>query len=222
MDELIEILNIIGNVKVEINCTSSEAKVKITNEGDIDTKMLNMIDVKGLAADEAKDKLTELGFTNIKSNTSDGSGILFSDLYQVINQNIEPNTEIISNTEIVLTCKSKSEIETEEKAKAAAQAIPAQITTQESTPKDQYDSTDYKIDAKYAFEEDIEDQCPFGVKFHWILGNIAQRYEGNGEWFFKVEVTITNAFGAEYDTIAEGRVDVTNGCNVTYSYIYPR
>lgn len=208
------------NVKVELECTNAEVKVTITNEGDIDTKMLNMIEVKGLTLDDANKKLKDLGFTNVKSNSADGSNIFFDSSWQVVNQSVEPNTEIVSNTEIVLTCRKKSEIEKEEKEKAAAQAVTAPAPTEQAKTTDPYEGYTYKDGARDAFEEEIKAQCPFGVKFHWIVGNIAERYEGNGEWFFKVKVTIKNAFGTKYDTTAEGRVDVTNGFNVTYSHIY--
>ena len=62
---------------------------------------------------------------------------------------------------------------------------------------------------KKAFEEYGESQYPFGFKCHWIKDLINIEQAGN-TWYFKVGVTITNAYGAEYDTVAEGMVTGTD------------
>lgn len=61
--------------------------------------------------------------------------------------------------------------------------------------------------AKKAFEEYGKKKYPYGFKCHWIVNNIAQEQSENGKsWFFKVGVTIENAYGNKYDAIAEGTV----------------
>lgn len=64
--------------------------------------------------------------------------------------------------------------------------------------------------AQKAFEEYGEAEYPFGFECHWILDlRNAEQYT-DGSWYFKVGVTITNTYGAEYDTVAEGTVNGTD------------
>lgn len=63
--------------------------------------------------------------------------------------------------------------------------------------------------AKKAFEEYGESQYPFGFECHWIKDLINIEQAGN-TWYFKVGVTITNVYGTEYDTVAEGMVTGTD------------
>ncbi len=61
--------------------------------------------------------------------------------------------------------------------------------------------------AKKAFEKYGESQYRYGFKCHWILNNIASEQSEDGKtWYFKVGVTIENAYGNKYDAIAEGKV----------------
>jgi len=61
--------------------------------------------------------------------------------------------------------------------------------------------------AKKAFEQYGKKQYRYGFKCHWILDFIAKEQSADGTlWYFKVGVTIENAYGNKYDAIAEGRV----------------
>lgn len=61
--------------------------------------------------------------------------------------------------------------------------------------------------AKKAFEEYGKSQYKYGFKCHWILNLIASEQSEDGKtWYFKVGVTIENAYGNKYDAIAEGIV----------------
>lgn len=64
--------------------------------------------------------------------------------------------------------------------------------------------------AQQAFEKYGKANYPFGFKCHWWVGLIAEEQRSDGSWYFKVEVTITNAFGADYKTVAEGIVSGTD------------
>ncbi len=201
------------NIKVTIDCTSSKVDAKITNLADIEAKKVKMVDVKGLTLDKAKEKIKGAGFENIKEETDDGSSIWVDSNWTVREQSVAPNEEVMSNTEIVLKCY-KPETKTETSTTTTTP------TYSSDEKKDPYDDTDHKYDAREAFEKAIEDECPWGVKFHWIVGLIASRYEGNGEYFFKVKVTIKNAYGTKRETTAEGRVNAAQGNKVTYTHIY--
>ena len=61
--------------------------------------------------------------------------------------------------------------------------------------------------AKKAFEEYGKNKYRYGFKCHWILDLISREQSEDGKtWYFKVGVTIENAYGNKYDAIAEGIV----------------
>ena len=59
-------------------------------------------------------------------------------------------------------------------------------------------------DARRNFETYGEILYPYGFKCHWILNLIAEEPQGDGTYFIKVGVTITNAFGQKREAIAQG------------------
>lgn len=201
-------------IKLEINCTSS--KINVT--GGISGEEFTMIDVKGLDAETAKNKLNEIGFINVKVNGDDGNNMVFEDnsKWEIISQSAEAGTQVDKNTEIVLICHKK-----EEKPVSTSENT---TTTKEQTQKETKTETSQKTfsmdDAEDVFCTEIRDSCPYGVKIHSVDGWLAKTDEGNGIYFFKVKVTITNAFKAKYDAVAEGRIDAANGYNITYFNIY--
>ncbi len=99
-------------------------------------------------------------------------------------------------------------------------ANPSIENTTVETNVDDYSNANYRDDAEDSFLAEIRSNCPYGVKIHTITGWLAKTYEGEGIWFFKVNITETNAFGSETDKVAEGRVDAKNGNNITYFKIY--
>lgn len=72
-------------------------------------------------------------------------------------------------------------------------------------PEDDYSDSAHRSQAKQAFQNYGDYICPYGIEYHWFHSNVSE-YEGNGIWHFKVEVTITNQYGATRDAVAEGRV----------------
>lgn len=74
------------------------------------------------------------------------------------------------------------------------------------TPTDPFSNSRHETKARMAFENYGEYICPYGIKYHWFSNPITE-YEGDGIWYFKVRVTITNQYDAERDAVAEGRVD---------------
>lgn len=203
-------------IKIKINCTSSQITATDGKE-----ELLTMIDAKGLDVTTAKDKLRNIGFTNITTKSDDGNNIIFEDTskWEVISQSIESGTQISKNTEILLTCHKKEEESVSSTENITPPVAPAAPTQTEQKPED-FSDTKYRDDAEDVFRMQIEDSCPYGVKVHSVTGFLARTYEGNGIWFFKVKITVTNAFKAKYDAVAEGRIDVANGNDITYFLIY--
>ena len=72
-------------------------------------------------------------------------------------------------------------------------------------PKDDYSDSTHRSQAVQAFQNYGDYICPYGIEYHWFHQNVSE-YEGNGVWYFKVGVTITNQFDAEREAVAEGRV----------------
>lgn len=59
-------------------------------------------------------------------------------------------------------------------------------------------------DARQDFEAYGERAYPYGFKCHWIMDLVTSEPQGDGTYFFKVGVTITNEYGVERDTYAQG------------------
>lgn len=101
---------------------------------------------------------------------------------------------------------------TEDKKTAALDPEEVEEKLEENFPK--YDALSY-------FERYGNEEYPFGFKVHSIMGVIAERPIDTKTWFLKYEVTITNMFGADYDTVAEAKIKkVSGGAKITYWYVY--
>lgn len=58
--------------------------------------------------------------------------------------------------------------------------------------------------ARQDFEAYGEILYPYGFKCHWLLDLVICEPQGDGTYFIKVGVTVTNEYGAERDTYAQG------------------
>lgn len=74
------------------------------------------------------------------------------------------------------------------------------------TPTDPFSDLRHRTTARRAFENYGEYLYPYGIKYHWLGGSTSE-YEGDGIWYFKVNVTTTNQYNAEKDATVEGRID---------------
>ena len=63
--------------------------------------------------------------------------------------------------------------------------------------------------AQRAFEMVGEQLYPYGFKCHWFTGLEIHQQSYDGSWYFRVQVTITNQFGASRKAIASGYVNNT-------------
>lgn len=72
--------------------------------------------------------------------------------------------------------------------------------------------------AHQAFREYGESQYPFGFDPHFIMDLRNEEQLDNGSWYIKVGVTITNAYGQEYETVAEGIVSGTDDLAVVTQF----
>lgn len=81
---------------------------------------------------------------------------------------------------------------------------------------DEGNESEQKQKARRTFEDYGELCYPYGFKCHWFLGLIHEEQLSDGSWYFKVEVTVENAYGNKVDAIAEG---IVNGYSVTGFYV---
>lgn len=70
--------------------------------------------------------------------------------------------------------------------------------------------------AKTIFENYGKSKYPYGFKCHWVANFIACEVRYDGSCYIKVGVTITNQYGTERETVAEG---IVNGSNVDNFYV---
>jgi len=81
-------------------------------------------------------------------------------------------------------------------------------TTNSEEEKDEYSSSKYELEALILFRKTGEAQYPYGIEYHWLTGGIASEYQGNGSYYFRVKVTVTNQYGTKRKGTATGYVDV--------------
>lgn len=74
----------------------------------------------------------------------------------------------------------------------------------EPQAEEEPDEWDQERAARHDFENFGEILYPYGFKCHWIVDLIAWEPQGDGTFFIKVGVTITNEYGVEIDTYAQG------------------
>lgn len=69
-----------------------------------------------------------------------------------------------------------------------------------------------------AFEEYGTSYFPYGFECDWKKGRIAEEKYSDGSYYFKVKVTVTNAYNAKRKTVASGNVKYVNGSFVVDSF----
>ena len=116
-----------GEVSYKCTLSRSSDKIEIIDEeiiGALSGIKETVIDVVGLTSDEAKTELSQLGFSRIVINDSDGKTLKASKTYIVVSQNIKPETEIDTFEELVLTCKERNKYISDKLNGLTAKEIP--------------------------------------------------------------------------------------------------
>lgn len=155
----------------------------------------------------------DAGFTNIKTS------VLYDIYWNITNEGDVDSVVIDGKTSftrgdifandaaIVITYHMKEEDDPNKKQETASVSTENVKSNETSTNNaDVYSDFKHEAQAKRAFEKYGELTYPHGIKYHWFGSQISE-YEDNGIWYFKVEATITNAFNAKRNVVAEGRVD---------------
>lgn len=69
-----------------------------------------------------------------------------------------------------------------------------------------------------AFSEYGKEMYPYGFKLHYIREKIGEEAYDENTWSLKAKATITNAFGAKYDTVVEAKVTGTEDYPRVYDF----
>lgn len=78
-----------------------------------------------------------------------------------------------------------------------------------------------KVDTRSLCRTAGEAAAPYGIKFHNVVGVLSEEVQSAHERLYKVQVDVTNAFGATRETVMECKVSNSSGANiVTYINIY--
>ncbi len=78
-----------------------------------------------------------------------------------------------------------------------------------------------KVDTRSLCRTAGEAAAPYGIKFHNVVGVLSEEVQSAHERLYKVQVDVTNAFGATRETVMECKVSNDSGTNkVTYLNIY--
>ena len=158
----------------------------------------------GSKADKGVKKLSALG---LKWNFS--KLVLIKSNWWITKQGTKPGTMVSKGATIKLTVSKTN----------PSPAPSASPTASEF-------STASGLDVGFAWQA-CEDygaaNYPFGFDLHFLIGQIAQQIDPTTDsWYLKAQVTITNAYNAKYETVAECTVHGTNKApELTSFFVYP-
>ena len=138
-------------------------------------------------------------------NTSGSIGGL-DDVQRAVEQAISEHVEADAEAERLKEEERQAEEERREQERAAREAEEA------ARPKTDEELLQERLDvavAMTAMEQYGQSQYPYGFKLNIWADNNQDVAEDENTWFLRYEVTITNAFGAEYKATACARVSGT-------------
>jgi len=154
--------------------------------------------VTGQSADDARDKLEDLGFkVKLKAKPKSAGPVFLESNWKVSKQSVKAGKKVKEGKKITLTVKKK---------KAATSSPSATATT---APEADPDVTAAGLDSAHALtacDRYGDQQFPYGWKGHVFLGVLASENQGD-HYFVKFEADVTNA----YDATASGTAECTVG-----------
>lgn len=169
-----------------------EAEAQKKEEEEKNREIKNSLNaLKGHSLSEVVNKVSELGYTATyetpsgEDRTAEVSGF---------------DAETLENWQMTSVLKVNTEHKT----------VNLQISTNDAVEKENaQDSLEENFPVYYAWKalgNYGEQLYPYGFKVHDIIGVYAEEPVDENTWFLKADVTITNMYGADYDTVVEGKV----------------
>ncbi|ROP60325.1 PASTA domain-containing protein [Curtobacterium sp. ZW137] len=156
--------------------------------------------VTGQSADDARDKLEDLGFkVKLKAKPKADGPVFLESNWKVSKQSVKAGKKVKEGKKITLTVKKK---------KKAATSSPTATASPTADP----DVTTAGLDSAHALtacDRYGDQQFPYGWKGHVFLGVIADENQGD-HYFVKFEADVTNAYNATASGTAECTVGGSN------------
>lgn len=160
---------------------------------------VEMPKVTGQSADDARDKLKDLGF-KVKLKAKPKGTVFKASNWKVTKQSVKAGKKVKEGKKITLTVKKKK----------AATSSPT--PTPSSTPEADPTVTTAGLDSAHALtacDRYGDAQFPYGWKGHVFLGVLAAENQGD-HYFVKFEADVTNPFNATASGTAECTVGGSN------------
>jgi hypothetical protein len=157
---------------------------------------VKMPKVVGQSADDARDKLEEIGFTvKLKAKPKADGPVFLESNWKVSKQSVKAGKKVKEGKKITLTVEKK----------AAESSLSASPTADPDVTTAGLDS----VHALTACDQYGDQAFPYGWKGHIILGVIANENQGD-HYFVKFEADVTNAYNAKASGVAECTVGGSN------------
>ncbi|PYY63601.1 hypothetical protein DEJ30_11855 [Curtobacterium sp. MCPF17_003] len=168
---------------------------------------VKMPKVVGTSADDARDKLENLGFkVKLKAKPKADGPVFLESNWKVSKQSVKAGKKVKEGKKITLTVKKKKAATTSPAATASPTADPAVTTA--------------GLDSAHALtacDRYGEQQFPYGWKGHVFLGVLASENQGD-HYFVKFEADVTNAYDATASGTAECTVSGSNDAPVVTEF----
>jgi len=162
--------------------------------------------VVGQSADDARDKLEDLGFkVKLKAKPKSAGPVILESNWKVSKQSVKAGKKVKEGKKITLTVKKKTATSSPT-ATASPTADPAMTTA--------------GLDSAHALtacDRYGDQQFPYGWKGHVFLGVLASENQGD-HYFVKFEADVTNAYNATASGTAECTVGGSNDAPVVTEF----
>lgn len=190
---------------LETEPTPEPSPTESAEPADTGPQAIDAPNVVGQTLDEARDALDGYEIEEIDA-TGEDRAVFSPKNWFVTDQTTSENT-------VLLTIENERDAAEAERAAEREQAAAEEAAALEAIGID-------AIDAKQACQEFADDTFIYGGKLHTILGVIAETpLTDEGQWFIKVEATITNEYGTDMDAVVECYVSGDGGIAEVQDFI---
>lgn len=176
-----------------------------TAEASEDVETAAIPDVAGMPGDEARDAISDAGFTPVFEGGDEA--VVKGSNWDAVDTDPAAGIDAEIGSTVTINVVRAAERLAEEQAEVEAANEERENGPVGATEAQAFCST-------YA-----EDQLPYGVDMHWVLGKLAEEETDTG-WFLKVEADVTNQYGAEESGMnIECHVSGTNSAPVMDEFL---
>lgn len=162
---------------------------------------------------------TKLSVTSVKGKQTVKQPLIIKPSQEMIDKKNKENAEKEAEAKAKLEAEAKAKAEAEAKAKAKAEAdakakadaeiakAQAEANKKDITKLAETPTLEQATILRSLANQQFEQQFPYkGSKMHSVLGVIQNWTKLDDQWYYKVQATIVNAFGAKRDATIEIRI----------------